>query len=149
MSYSSLSGIVKGDMNGEKDLSEPNGNDDKNAKLPSITKLDSVDDEVTEEVIDEEENLFITLEQEQVKEEENDALRPHPELADASAAPRLLQEALKKGDIKADDPPDAEVALIENGKSLTAVTSNGGANESIEVPSDRTHQNQHRVSRIQ
>ena len=85
------------------------------------------------------------MEQELVKEEADDSLRPHPELADTSAAPRLLQEALKKGEVKPDSPSDTDVESNKNGIAIKA--GNGEAKDIFDPSSEKAHQNQHRVSK--
>ncbi|KAG7374405.1 SNF2-related protein [Nitzschia inconspicua] len=55
---------------------------------------------VKSEGADEEDALFTNLEQEEEKEE---ASHPHEQPKDATAAPKLLQSALVKGDVKMDD----------------------------------------------
>jgi len=67
----------------------------------------AIKEEVSEEE-DEEEALFTTLEQTKKEEEEEEAAHPHAQPHAASEAPRLLQEALKKGVVKADDSEEED-----------------------------------------
>jgi len=56
------------------------------------------------EEIDEEEKIFIDLEEKQKEEEEKEkAVHPHSQPKEIKAAPKLLQAALKKGEVKADE----------------------------------------------
>jgi hypothetical protein len=138
----------KGDVNGTSIVSKESSSMETSART-TLTTMDSMDggvddEELVQDVTDEEENLFISLEQEKDKEDADEALRSHPELTDSSSAPRLLQEALKKGQVKVDDPSDATVALNESGGMKTV--ENGDPNGFGDSASDKSHQQQHRVS---
>jgi hypothetical protein len=119
-----------------------------NKMLDKQVSIDmTIDDE--EIVPDDEENLFIELEHVQEKEEEEEALHPHAQPKDVTEAPRLLQEALKKGEVKADDSEEEE----NNGsqKKISVKNENG---ESFDAPdierettkSDELGHQHHRVS---
>lgn len=58
------------------------------------------DEDIEEDVEDEEDALFTSLEKEQEKEEME---HPHEQPKDYHVAPKLLQQALEKGEVKADD----------------------------------------------
>jgi hypothetical protein len=64
-------------------------------------EMEEEDDE--EEVPDEEEQIFISLEQQKEQEDLEEALHPHAQPKDVTAAPVLLQRALKEGQVKADE----------------------------------------------
>ena len=74
-------------------------------KVPMV----DIEDE-NEEDIDDEEALFVEIEKEKEKEEAEEAAHPHPHHHDIQSAPKLLQDALKTGAIKADlDSNDSQV----------------------------------------
>ncbi|KAI2506567.1 Class II histone deacetylase complex subunits 2 and 3 [Fragilaria crotonensis] len=74
-------------------------------KMPLV----DIEDE-NEEEIDDEEALFVEIEKEKEKEEAEEAAHPHPHHYDIQSAPKLLQDALKTGAIKADlDSKDSKV----------------------------------------
>ena len=71
------------------------------------------------EVLDEEENLFVELEKEIEKKEEEEKAHPHAQPKALDAAPRLLQAALKEGQVKnsdSEDESDQEKAVSPEAK---------------------------------
>ena len=74
-------------------------------KVENIADEEDADEEDANdpEVPDEEENLFLELEQEKEKEEQEELLHPHAQPKAVEAAPRLLQAALKEGQVRASD----------------------------------------------
>lgn len=74
-------------------------------KVENIADEEDADGEDANEpeVPDEEENLFLELEQEKEKEDQEELLHPHAQPKAVEAAPRLLQAALKEGQVRASD----------------------------------------------
>jgi len=74
-------------------------------KVENIADEDDADEEDADEPEepDEEENLFLELEQEKEKEDQEELLHPHAQPKAVEAAPRLLQAALKEGQVRASD----------------------------------------------
>jgi hypothetical protein len=113
-----------------------NGNaEEKTTNESSLMKQDSMDcaaDEegLTEDTTDEEENLFITLEKEKEKEEVEESLHPHAQPIEVTEAPRLLQDALKNGEVQDDDSvaemkKDGIVSQNYDGSNLDGVEPEG------------------------
>jgi hypothetical protein len=97
--------------------------------VPSTREEVKDDDEeedtqsIQSEGADEEDALFTNLEQEEEKEE---AAHPHEQPNDKKAAPKLLQSALAKGDVKMDDSEHGTVA------SDTEIKAEDGREEATE-----------------
>ena len=107
-------------------------------------ELDNDDEEEEEEIIDEEDNLFLNLEKEQQLNEQqhiHDA-QPH----DATAAPKLLQAAIQKGEVGLDES-EAE-SEEEHKKMAAAASSSAAASAADEKKEDDggEHHVHHRVS---
>jgi hypothetical protein len=115
--------------------------EDKRASLAAgdLDDEDDVNDDgqsVKSEGADEEDALFSTLE---MKVEEEEAAHPMEQPSDATAAPKLLQAALKQGEVKMDDSEHGEAAAIEEEKKK------GEAKEGDNGGDDHIH---HRVSEL-
>lgn len=84
--------------------------------LPGKTdpNLKYADEDVeSEEGIDEEEALLVALEKEKEKEDAEEKAHPHDQPRDVTAAPRMLQDALKKGLVTASDSEEEEIKIKE------------------------------------
>ena len=105
-------------------------------------ELDNDDEEEEEEIIDEEDNLFLNLEKEQQLNEQqhiHDA-QPH----DATAAPKLLQAAIQKGEVGLDESePESEE---EHKKMAAAASSSAAAADEKKEEDGGEHHVHHRVS---
>jgi hypothetical protein len=115
-----------------------------------FVKQESVDVTIGEEedIPDDEENLFIELEHDNEKEEEEEALHPHEQPKDVAAAPRLLQEALKKGEIKADESEDE--GTNGSNKKVSIKKENGEikSENGIEKENIENHESSHQHQRV-
>jgi hypothetical protein len=85
---------------------------------------DECDMEDDKEVIDEEEALFIALEERKAAEEAIEAAHPNSIPIDVTSAPKLLQDALKSGSIEENESSglakiDVEDDTKENGTRST------------------------------
>jgi hypothetical protein len=88
---------------------------------------DAIDDDgqsVKSEGADEEDALFSTLEH-QVEEEE--AAHPLEQPTDATAAPKLLQAALKQGEVQMDDSEHGEGTAVQQEKAKVESTKDGNS----------------------
>lgn len=134
------------EMNGTAEVKENGGG--------LLTKQDSMDctaveEGLTEDTTDEEENLFIDLEKEKEKEEENEALHPHDQPTDVTEAPRLLQDALKKGEVKDDDSNVESVNIAAASKIDEETESHGAvAEDDAATSGESNHHNHQRVSQL-
>lgn len=94
------------------------GDDDDNDDVQSVKS----------EGADEEDALFSTLEHEV---EEEEAAHPMEQPSDATSAPKLLQAALKQGEVKMDDSEHGEVAAIEEKKKGDSKDGDSGGDDHI------------------
>lgn len=94
--------------------------------LPAVETGDA-----NEEEDDEEEALFVSLENQKKQEDLEEAAHPHPQPSQASEAPRLLQDALKKGDVKADDSEEEETkaSVVPQAEATGAALTSGKEEE--------------------
>jgi hypothetical protein len=84
------------------------------------------DEDLDSEDVDEEEVLLVSLEIEKEKEEAEEAAHPHEQPKEITAAPKLLQDALKKGVVTADDSEEEEEKARRQEKSrVTTVATKG------------------------
>ena len=78
---------------------------------------DTKDEDLESEDVDEEEALLLSIEIEKEKEEKEEAAHPHAQPSEITAAPRLLQDALKKGVVTADDSEEEDEAKVKEKKT--------------------------------
>ena len=108
------------------------------------TNNNELDNDEEEEIIDEEDNLFLNLEKEQQLNEQqhiHDA-QPH----DATAAPKLLQAAIQKGEVGLDE---SEAESEEEHKKMAAAASSSAAASTADEKKEEDggeHHVHHRVS---
>lgn len=76
------------------------------------------EEDVESEDFDEEEALLVALEVEKEKEEAEEAAHPHEQPKDVAAAPRILQDALKKGLVPASDSEEEEIKKEQGNKAV-------------------------------
>ena len=87
---------------------------------PPVNDKPAVSEE--DDVPDEEENFLQNIENEEAKKEE---CASHVQPSDAAAAPRLLQDALKKGDVKAEDSEEEKKDEGKKEEDANAAASGG------------------------
>jgi len=85
---------------------------------PNIKYSD--DDLESEDVDDEEEALLVALEKEKEKEDAEEAAHPHEQPKSVTSAPRILQDALKKGLVTASDSEEEEEKKEQEKKAASA-----------------------------
>lgn len=83
------------------------------------------DEDLESEDFDEEEALLVSLEIEKEKEEAEEAAHPHEQPKEITAAPKLLQDALKQGVVTADDSEEEEEAQRQEKSRVTSVATKG------------------------
>jgi hypothetical protein len=115
----------------------------KNETVPTSSKSsvndEEDDDDVVSEGAQEEDALFTSLE---IDEEKEEASHPHDQPRDVKAAPRLLQTAFEKGEVKADE--DSESDAKEEKKAEPE--SQQASQPAPESPEHHHPQNRARVS---
>lgn len=79
-----------------------------NAGESVVPRSKSPDTAESSEEIDEEEALLVSIEKQKEEEEAEEAAHPHAQPKDISSAPKLLQDALKKGQVKPDESEEEE-----------------------------------------
>ena len=84
------------------------------ASLKTEPKFKYEDEDLESEDVDDEEALLVALEIEKEKEAAEEAAHPHEQPKEFTAAPKLLQDALKKGEVTADDSEEEESKGPEN-----------------------------------
>lgn len=90
------------------------------------------DEDLESEDVDDEEALLVALEIEKEKEAAEEAAHPHEQPKEITAAPKLLQDALKKGVVTADDSEEEE----SKGPESSVVTSIATKGEKLAMATD-------------
>jgi hypothetical protein len=120
----------------------------KNENVPTSSKSsvndeeeeeEEEDDDVVSEGAQEEDALFTSLE---IDEEKEEASHPHDQPRDVKAAPRLLQTAFEKGEVKADEDSESD----EKEEKKTESESQQASQPAAESPQHHHPQNHARVS---
>jgi hypothetical protein len=96
------------ESNDEKIAPTTNAQNNEQPVKPEPAVKDESPNEDDNDEEDEEENFLQNIEKEEAKMKEEESAHPHPQPSDAAAAPRLLQDALKSGDVKADESEEEE-----------------------------------------
>lgn len=108
------------------------------ASLKTEPKFKYEDEDLESEDVDDEEALLVAIEIEKEKEAAEEAAHPHEQPKEITAAPKLLQDALKKGEVTADDSEEEESKELES--SVVASVATKGEMLAMATDDSATHE---------